>query len=323
MNKMIVNKYGGPENLFITKVDPVPVCNNLVKIKVAAAGVNFADILVIKGRYQERPRPPFSPGLEISGTVVQIGDKVSNFRIGDKVMGIMKYGGYTQEILLPEDNIYPIITGMDMYTAAGFPVVYGTAYSALVSKANIKPKDNCLILGASGGVGLACIEIAKAMESYVIAAGGSKEKLEVCIDKGADGIINYNEEKFRFKLKKAFEKGIDVVVDLVGGEIAIDAVKSLGWNGRIVIVGFASGKIPSIPSNRLLLNNANAYGLYWGELAYREPKKIGDDYNKIAKWYKEGKINPTISKKLKLDKAYEALSLLVERKVSGKIILEC
>ncbi len=323
MYSMIVNKYGSPDSLQYQETQSRDIESNSIRLNVKAVGVNFADILTIKGRYQERPRPPFSPGLEVSGKVIEIGNLVSRHKVGDHVMSIMKYGGYQSEVVVPEENTYKIPESMPFNTAAGFPVIYGTAYSALVSKANIKKNETCLILGATGGVGLAAVEIASALQAKVIACGGDDLKLESCREKGAIHLINYNKKILRTELSKLKVNKVDVVIDMIGGQYSLDSVKSLNWNGRIIIVGFASGQIPDIPANRLLLNNATADGLYWGELAYREPKEIEKDFNKIENLFKKGLINPKIHKSFKLREAPLALSYLLERKNIGKIILEC
>ena len=322
MYSMIVNKYGSPDNLEYQETKSRDIKSNLIRLDVKAAGVNFADILTIKGRYQERPRPPFSPGLEVSGKIIEIGNKVFNHKVGDHVMSIMKYGGYQSEVVVPEENTYKIPNDMSFNTAAGFPVTYGTAYSALVSKAKIKKNETCLILGATGGVGLAAVEIASALQAKVIACGGDDIKLDACREKGAEHLINYNKNILRTELSKLRINKIDVVIDMIGGQYSLDSIKSLNWNGRIVIVGFASGNIPEIPANRLLLQNATADGLYWGELAYREPKKIGNNFNQLDILFKKGLINPKIHKSFKLRDAPLALSYLLERKNIGKIILE-
>ncbi len=323
MKNLIVNKYGGPEKLILNTLSLKDIPSKYVKIKVSAAGVNYADLLIIQGKYQERPRPPFSPGLEISGTIIENGVNTSKFKEGSKVMAIMKYGGYTEEIIVPEENVYSIPKGMNIITAAGFPVVYGTAYAALMWKAKLKKKETCLILGASGGVGIAAIEIAKAMGAKVIAAASSEEKLSICKIHGADYTINYKKDIMRNRIKEISSGGIDVVIDLVGGNDSIDSIKSLSWEGRIVIVGFATGSIPSIPANRLLLKNAQALGLYWGEQAYREPKLIGESFKKLEKWYINGLLKPRVYKKIKLKDATKALNLLKDRKNIGKIVLTC
>tara|TARA_E500000178_G_C16947713_1_gene719662 strand:+ start:401 stop:1366 length:966 start_codon:yes stop_codon:yes gene_type:complete len=319
---MIVNRYGSPEILEYVKSKSDKIEKNSVRIEVNSVGVNFADVLTIKGRYQERPRPPFSPGLEVSGKVIEIGKNVLSHKVGDSVIAIMKYGGYKSEVIVPSENIYKAFKNMSLEIAAGFPVTYGTAYSALVTKAEIKKNETCLILGATGGVGIAAVEIAKALEANVIACGGDDIKLQSCKNKGADHIINYKQNILKNELNRINIKEIDVVIDMVGGYLALNAIKSLSWNGRIVIVGFASGKIPDIPANRLLLKNAKADGLYWGELAYREPKSIGEDFAVLNKLYDRKLINPINHKTFDLKEATTALNYLLERKNIGKIVLK-
>ena len=322
MYSVVVKKYGDPDILEYVKSKSQDIVDKSVKIKVSACGVNFADVLTIKGRYQERPRPPFSPGLEISGKIIGIGKNVTEHKVGDLVMSIMKYGGYKSEVVVPSENTYKIPSNMPLEIAAGFPVIYGTAYSALVSSAKIKKGETCLILGATGGVGIAAVEIAKALGSKVIACGGSDSKLKSCISKGADYVINYKEKILRNELNKLNIKEIDVVIDMIGGQYALDSVKSLKWNGRFVIVGFASGNIPNIPANRLLLKNASAIGLYWGELAYREPNSIKKDFLKLEELYKKKLLKPNNHKTYKLENASEALHYLLKRKNIGKIVLK-
>ncbi len=322
MYSVVVNKYGNPDILEYVKSDSQDIDDKSVKIKVNACGVNFADILTIKGRYQERPRPPFSPGLEISGKIIGIGKNVTEHKVGDLVMSIMKYGGYKSEVVVPSENTYKAPSNMPLDIAAGFPVTYGTAYSALVTSAKIKKGETCLILGATGGVGIAAVEIAKALGSRVIACGGSDNKLKSCTSKGADYVINYKENILRKELTKLNIKEVDVVIDMIGGQYALDSVKSLKWNGRFVIVGFASGNIPNIPANRLLLKNASAIGLYWGELAYRKPNNIKKDFLKLEELYKKKLLQPKNHKIFRLENASEALQYLLERKNIGKIVLK-
>ncbi len=323
MFNIVVKKFGTPDGLVYEETKSQKLNSDSVRIKVESAGVNFADLLIIKGRYQERPRPPFSPGLEIAGVIKEIGSNVSNLRVGDKVMSIMKYGGYKTEVIVPKENTYLAPNKMDILEAGGFPVIYGTAFSAIVTKAKLKRNEVCVILGATGGVGMAAIEIAKAYGAVVIACGGNNKKLDVCAEKGADYTINYSDKIIRNELKKIGINEIDVVIDMVGGQPTLDLVKSLRWNGRIIIVGFTSGTIPEIPVNRLLLKNAKAEGLYWGELAYREPKEIGNDFSVLEKLFNEKKLNPSINKVFALKDATKALTLLSDRKNIGKIILKC
>ena len=322
MYSVIVKKYGDPDILEYIKSDSEKINNKSVKIKVHSCGVNFADILTIKGRYQERPRPPFSPGLEISGKIIEVGKNVSDHKVDDSVMSIMKYGGYKSEVIVPSENTYKIPAKMPLTVAAGFPVTYGTAYSALVTKAKIKKGEVCIILGATGGVGIAAIEIAKALGAKVIACGGDDAKLKSCTQKGADYVINYRKNILRNELARIDIKEINVVIDMIGGQYSLDSVKSLKWDGRLVIVGFASGTIPDIPANRLLLKNASAIGLYWGELAYRKPKEIKKDFLKLESLYKKKLIKPSNHKIFKLQNASKALNYLLERKNIGKIVLK-
>ncbi len=322
MYSVIVKKYGDPDILEYIKSDSERTNSKYVKIKVHSCGVNFADILTIKGRYQERPRPPFSPGLEISGKIIEVGKNVSDHKVGDSVISIMKYGGYKSEVIVPSENTYKVPTKMPLTVAAGFPVTYGTAFSALVTKANIKKGEVCMILGATGGVGIAAIEIAKALGAKVIACGGDDTKLRSCTKKGADYVINYKKNILRKELTKINIKEINVVVDMIGGQYSLDSIKSLKWNGRLVIVGFASGTIPDIPANRLLLKNASAMGLYWGELAYKKPNEIKKDFLKLGSLYQKKLIKPSNHKVFKLKNASKALNYLLERKNIGKIVLE-
>ena len=323
MKRMIVNKYGGPESLILEECDSPIIKELSVRIKVENVGVNFADTLVIKGRYQERPRPPFSPGLELSGTVIEVGKKVKTLKINDRVIGIAKYGSYCNEIVMPAENVYKIPNDMDFITAASFPVAYGTAFGAIDWKGVLEKNQTCLILGAAGGVGLACVEIANAYGANTIAAAGSDEKCETCKEHGANSTINYNTQIFRHSLKKLAPDGINLVIDMIGGETADDAIKSLSWEGKFIIIGFAGGKIPKIPANRLLLKSSSAIGLYWGQYAFINPPLIGESFDKLMTMYEEKKLKPKIGKIFKLEEAGEALNFLLSRSNTGKIILSC
>ena len=323
MFNIVVKKYGGPENLIYEEKKPSQIKPNAIRIKVKSIGVNFADTLIIRGKYQERPRPPFSPGLEVSGIVSEIDKNEKKFKVGDKVMAIMKYGAYQTEVIVPQENTYYVPKGMQLLHAGGFPVVYGTAYSALATKAKLKKNEICVILGATGGVGMAAIEIAKARKAIVIACGGNDEKLSECLKKGADYVLNYNNKIIRQELRKLGLSEVDVVIDMVGGQSSLDLVKSLKWNGRLIVVGFTSGNIQEIPANRLLLKNAKVEGLYWGELAYRNPNEIGEDFKALEKLYIENKLSPSINKIFNLKDANLALNELANRNNVGKIILKC
>ena len=323
MKRLIVNKYGGPEVLELENFNNLKIQESKVRIKVKCIGVNFADSLIIKGRYQERPRLPFSPGLELSGEITEVGKTVTNFRVGDRVIGIAKYGTYTEEIIMPAENVYKIPNEMDLATAASFPVAYGTAHGAISWKGNLKKNQTCLILGAAGGVGLAAVEIASTIGANVIAAAGNDKKCNICIKHGASHTINYNETKIRHEIKKISQNGVDLVVDMVGGEPADDAIKNLAWEGKYVSVGYASGIIPKISANRLLLKSSYAIGLYWGQYAFLDPTLIGKSFEYLMRLYSQKKLNPLIGKIFKLKDASHALNFLLSKKNTGKIVLSC
>ena len=323
MRRMIVNKYGGPENLILENTESPKILPGSVRIKISNIGVNFADTLVIKGRYQERPRPPFSPGLELSGTITELGSEVTSHKIKDRVVGIAKYGTYCDEIVMPAENVYKIPDAMDFESAAAFPVAYGTAYGAIEWKGKLKENQICLILGAAGGVGIATVEIAHAYGANIIAAAGSEEKCKTCINHGAQNTINYNKETLRHYIKKLAPNGLNLVIDMIGGENAEDAIKNLTWEGRYISIGFAGGKIPKIPANRLLLNSASAIGLYWGQYAFINPELIGDSFKHLMQLYSAKKLQPRIGKKFKLEEASDALNYLLSRANTGKILLTC
>ena len=323
MKRMIVNKYGGPENLILETTNAPKIVPNSVRIKVKNVGVNFADTLVIKGRYQERPRPPFSPGLELSGTIIEIGNNVEKHKVNDRVIGIAKYGTYCDEIVMPAENVYKIPDEMDFESAAAFPVAYGTAYGAIEWKGELKTKQKCLILGAAGGVGLAAVEIAKTYNADIIAAAGSDEKCQICINHGAQNTINYNAETTRHLIKKYAPEGLDLIIDMIGGEIAEDAIKNLAWEGKFISIGFASGKIPKISANRLLLKSSSALGLYWGQYAFINPELIGKSFKNLIEMYKQKELKPQIGKIFKIEEATDALNYLLSRANTGKIVLSC
>ncbi len=323
MKRIITNKYGGTENLIIEETKPQEISTDTVRIKVSNVGVNFADTLVIKGRYQERPRPPFSPGLELSGTILEIGSNVKNHKINDRIIGIAKYGTYCDEIVMPAENVYKIPKEMDFETAAAFPVAYGTAYGAIEWKGKLKQNQNCLILGAAGGVGLAAVEIAHTYNAKIIAAAGSDKKCAICKDHGAQNTINYNTEITRHAIKQYAPDGLNLIIDMVGGEVAEDAIKNLAWEGKYITIGYAGGKIPKIAANRLLLKSASAIGLYWGQYAFINPKLIAESFDGLMNLYEEKKLHPKIGKIFKLEDAKEALNYLLSKANTGKIILSC
>ncbi len=323
MRSMVVTAFGGPEVLRLEEGPGPALGPRSVRIEVHAAGVNFADSLLLRGRYQVRPRPPFVPGLEIAGVVQEVGAETRACRVGDRVLGVMRYGGYADEVVMPEENTYPLPPGMDFTTGAAFPVAYGTAHGALSWKAALATGETCLVLGAAGGVGLAGVEVAAAMGARVIAAAGSDEKLAICRAHGAVAGINYQTERVRGRLPELAPDGVNVVLDTVGGNAGDDALRRLAWDGRIVTVGFAAGRIPAFPANRLLLQNAAVHGLYWGEVAARDPGQVGDSLARLGQWYCDGQLRPRVAQVLPLGDAAHGIELLLSRAVSGKVVLDC
>ncbi len=323
MRRMVAAALGGPEVLRLEE-GPSPILGSRsVRIKVHAAGINFADSLLLRGRYQVRPSLPFAPGLEIAGIVREVGTETRFRAAGERVLGVMRYGGFADEVVLPEENTYPLPEAMNFRTGAAFPVAYGTAYGALAWKACLRPGETCLVLGAAGGVGLAGVEIATAMGARVVAAAGSAEKLAVCRAHGAVGGINYRTDRVRARLSEWAPEGVDVVLDTVGGDAADDALRRLAWSGRMVTVGFAGGRIPAFPANRLLLQNAAVHGLYWGEVAARDPVRVGQSLEHLGVWYRAGRIRPRIAEVLPLGDAARGIRQILSRTVSGKIVLDC
>ena len=262
-------------------------------LDIHAAGVNFPDTLIIEGKYQIKPPFPFSPGGEAAGVIASVGDKVSHLKPGDRVMGLTGYGSFAEKIAVDASRILPIPKNMDFVTAAGFSMTYGTSMHALKQRADLKPGETLLVLGASGGVGLAAVEIGKAMGARVIAAASSAEKLEVARAAGADELINYTEVSLKDAVKELTKgQGADVIYDPVGGDLFDQAVRSINWKGRLLVVGFASGRIPEFPVNLALLKGSSIVGVFWGAFAAREPQTNRENFEELFAWFSEGKLKP-------------------------------
>jgi NADPH:quinone reductase len=300
---------------------PAPEADQVL-IEVAAAGLNFADSLIIAGKYQERPLPPFVPGFEVAGRVKAVGAHVRRVRLGDRVMAVLDHGGFAEQVLARESECFPIPPEMDFATAAGFAIAYGTSHGALEWRAQIKPGEMLLVLGASGGVGLTAVEIGKAMGATVIASAGGPEKLAIARAHGADHLIDYRAETLRQRIKEICDGGgVDVVYDPVGGELFDQALKCTNWGGRLLIVGFAGGGVPQIPANYLLVKNLAAMGIYWGSYRRKQPQLVEASFRQLFAWYREGKLKPLISHRFDLAEAATALELLTSRRATGKVVL--
>ena len=323
MKAILCKEYGPAETLVIEDVPSPEAKGRGVKVRVKAAGLNFPDTLIIEGKYQLKPTMPFSPGGEMSGEVIAVGDKVTRFKVGDRVAGLTGYGAFAEEVIVPEHNLLPIPEGMSDEKAAAFTMVYGTSYYALKQRANIQPGESLLVLGASGGVGLATVELGKAMGARVIAAASSAEKLEVAKAAGADELINYTEEPLKDAVKRLTNsKGVDVIYDPVGGDFTEQALRAMAWNGRHLIIGFAAGDIPKIPANLTLLKGCSVVGVFWGSFTQREPENSAKNMMELLQMFAEGKIDPRISQVFEFEDYEKALGALTGRTATGKIVLK-
>jgi NADPH2:quinone reductase len=293
-----------------------------VRIAVHAAGINFADLLLISGQYQEKPAFPFTPGMEVSGVITETGNGVSSLKVGDRVMALTGTGAYAEEVVVDANRVYLIPDKMDFVSAAAFPVAYGTSHGAFDWRAHLQPGEWLLVFGASGGVGLTAVEIGKAMGAHVIACASSAEKLAITRQCGADHLIDYSCEDIRERVKAITGgRGADVIYDPVGGDAFDAGLRSVAWGARVIIIGFASGRIPHAPANILLVKNIDVIGFYWGSYQARKPQLLRDSYTKLFRWYEEGKLNPHISATMDLEDVAQAMNLLRERKSTGKVVL--
>ena len=285
-----------------------------------AAGVNFADTLMIKGFYQHKPPLPFTPGMEAAGEVTAVGDGVTDFKVGDRVLAPMRFGAYAEEALIDAGHAVHMPDGMDYSTGAAFPIAYGTSHLALTHRTQLKPGEILLVLGASGGVGLTAVEVGKALGATVIACASSAEKLEVARSRGADHLIDYTKEDIRERVKQ-LTGGADVVYDPVGGDASRAALRCLNFEGRLITLGFASGDIPQIAANYLLVKNISAIGYSFSSYRFEQPAVMRRTLEEICRWYGEGKLKPHISFTFPLERTKDALNALLERKSTGKVII--
>lgn len=322
MRAILCKEYGPADKLAITDLPSPEAKGSGVKIRVHAAGLNFPDTLIIQGKYQLKPPLPFAPGGEMTGEVIGVGEKVTRFKLGDRVMGLTGYGAFAEEIVVAEAQLIPVPENMSDEEAAAFSMVYGTSYHALKQRANLQPGETILVLGASGGVGLATVELAKIMGARVIAAASSADKLAVAKEAGADELINYTEEPLKDAVKGIAKNGVDVVYDPVGGEFTEQALRSMAWNGRHLIIGFAAGEIPKLPANLPLLKGCSIVGVFWGSFTMKEPHAHMQNVKELLGLYSEGKIHPRVSEVFAFEDYTKALNALTERRAKGKIVLK-
>ncbi|HEY3993245.1 MAG TPA: NADPH:quinone oxidoreductase family protein [Ktedonobacteraceae bacterium] len=322
MKAVLCKAYGPPESLVIEEVEPLKPEPGKVVVGVKACGVNFPDTLIIEGKYQFKPALPFSPGGEVAGIVKQIGEGVKGVSVGDRVISFTGWGGFAEEVLADAKSLIPIPEQMDFTTASAFVMVYGTSHYALKDRAKIQPGETLLVLGAAGGVGLAAVELGKAMGARVIAAASSAEKLAVCREHGADECINYTSEDLKERIKTLTAgKGVDVIYDPVGGNYSEAALRGMAWEGRYLVIGFAAGDIPRIPLNLTLLKGCSIVGVFWGTFTSRDPQRNQEHLRELMAWYQEGKIRPHISATYPLERVADALNDMLTRRITGKAVL--
>lgn len=322
MRALLCTAWGGPGSLALGDLPPPEAGPGEVLVGVRACGLNFADTLMIQGKYQERPDFPFSPGLEAAGEVLAVGSGVEDLAPGDGVIAFCGHGGLAERVAVPAANAIHIPDGMDFVTAAGFAVVYGTAHVALERRARLAPGEVLLVHGAAGGVGLAAVEVGRKMGATVIATASSEEKLAIAKEHGAHHVINYREREFREEVKSLTDgRGADVVFDPVGGEVFDQSVRCTNWEGRILVIGFASGAISQLPVNLTLVKNISVIGVYWGAYRKRDPAVLQESWRQLLAWLGEGALSPRISATYPLEEAPAAMESLVERRATGKVVV--
>ncbi len=321
MIAVLCRAYGPPEQLEVAEVEtPTPGAGQIV-IGVKACAVNFPDTLIIQGKYQYQPPLPFSPGTDVAGVVLALGAGVEGLALGDRVLTLTPHGGYAEALRCDARAVSRIPDGMDFVSAAAFQLTYGTAYHALVDRAGIQPGETLLALGAAGGVGLAAVELGKLLGARVIAAAAGAEKLAVCRQYGAEETLDYSVEDLRTRLKALAPDGVDVVYDPVGGALSEPALRSVGWKGRYLVIGFAAGDIPRIPLNLPLLKGYSIVGVYYGSFLQHEPARSRANTRQLLSWLAEGKIKPLVSRVYPLERAADALNDLLARRATGKLVL--
>ena len=322
MKAIVCEKHGPPSDLVYKEVPSLKPGPKEIVLSVKACSVNFPDTLIIQGKYQFKPDLPFSPGSDVAGVIKEIGSEVKRFKVGDEVFGFVAHGGFAEEVIVTDKQVFPKLPNMDFPIAASFMMAYGTSYYALKNRAKLKEGETLVVLGASGGVGLAAVELGKIMGAKVIACASTAEKLELCKAYGADEVINYSNEDLKKRIKELTDgDGANVIYDPVGGDYSEAALRATAWEGRYLVVGFAAGDIPKIPLNLTLLKGCQVVGVFWGSFAMRNPKDNMQNSIELMTMFSEGKIKPHIHKTYSLEEAPKALEEMMARKVKGKIVI--
>ena len=322
MRAVVVDRWMEPAELAVREVPDPPIGPGMLRIAVRAAGCNFFDILMVKGQYQMKPPFPFVPGAELAGVVEEVGPDVGNFAPGDRVMASAGLGGFAEQAVVPARAAYRLPEGMSFEAGAAFPIVYPTSYAALVFRAPVKPGDWLLVHAAAGGVGIAAVQIGKALGAWVIGTAGGEDKLEIVRRVGADVAIDYRDGGWVDRVKEVTRgHGADIIYDSVGGDVTDASLKCIAWNGKLLVIGFASGRIPEVKLNRVLLKNISLVGLHWGAHAMHEPARIGETFCALFGLYAKGAVEPVIYRRYPLDELPAALEALGSRRSYGKVVV--
>jgi NADPH2:quinone reductase len=323
MKAIVCEAWGGPDRLVLAELPAPRPGPGEVAIGVAAAGVNFPDLLIIQNKYQLKPSLPFTPGVELAGVVREVGAGVAGFKPGDAVVAVVNTGAFADECVAPAGRVFALPPGVEFADAAAFPLTYGTAWHALKDRGQLAAGETLLVLGAAGGVGIAAIDVGKALGARVIAAASSDAKLAACSARGADATINYAREDLRDRIRGlAGEQGVDVVFDPVGGPYTEPALRGTGWRGRYLVIGFTHGEIPRVALNLALLKGSSIVGVFWGAWLEREPEASRREMRSLLGMLQAGELKPLVSARYPLARTPEALAAIAARRATGKIVIE-
>lgn len=321
MKQVVCEAFAPIKDLKIIDAPSPEVKKNQVRVTAQAIGVNYPDGLLVQGLYQMKPPTPFTPGIEVAGVIDEVGEGVEKFKVGDKVAAIMPIGGYAEQVVLHQSILQPLPEGLSPEDATALMCAYGTSHHALKQRANLKEGEHILVLGAAGSTGIAAVEIAKAMGAKVTAVASTQEKLEIAQEHGADNLV-LNDDQLAESLKKvAGNKGFDVVYDPIGGDAFDASIRRMAWNGRYLVVGFASGRIPELAVNLALVKGFSVMGVFWGTFVQKQPQDYMANQIELFTWYGKGLLKPHIHKVYPLDDVHQALNDVLQRKVAGKVVL--
>jgi NADPH2:quinone reductase len=318
----LCKEFGPPESLVTEDVEEPTAGEGQVVVDVHACAVNFPDVLMIQNRYQFKPPLPFSPGAEVAGIVSAVGAGVNDIKVGDRVMGSPGWGGLAEKVAIPVRSVIPLPDDTDLVIASSFLYAYGTSHYALKDRGHLRPGETLVVLGAAGGVGLAAVELGALMGATVIAAASTDDKLELCREYGASMTINYATEDLKTRIRELTGGvGADVVYDAVGGSYSEPALRSMAWEGRFLVIGFAAGEIPKVPLNLALLKGCDIVGVFWGSFIARDPERHNANVAELMDWLKQGKLRPHVSSVYPLERAAEAIRELADRRAKGKVVV--